>query len=217
MPSFIRFGVRRTLLAAIAALVLGGTAIGVAAAQQSPPSSPQAQNGGRGAQFLAALAKRLNISTDQLQQAMAGARQDVGLPANQGGPGGNPGGPGGNFRGPGGRGMFLRGEFQAAATALGLTPQQLMQQLPGHSLADVAASNGKTTDVLVTALTDAANQQIATAVSNQRLTADQAATIEQNLSTRIQQAVTRTFPNHPAGVRGGPGSVPLPGAGGQST
>src|SRR5437868_6062228 len=98
------FSLKRGLAAGGAVLVLGGSAVGIAAAQTAPAATP-----GSGAQatpagyqaFVDALAKRLGITSAALQTAIGQARTDAGLPASGGfGPGGGPGG----FGGPGGRG-----------------------------------------------------------------------------------------------------------------
>src|ERR687886_2296874 len=117
MQSLLSTSGRRMLLGLGATVVLVGAAVGVAAAQQSPAPSPspgtttQQQRPGFNA-FLDALARRLNINRDQLNQAISGARSDVGLPANGGFPGSGPGGPGPRAFAPG-RGMELSKLSQA--------------------------------------------------------------------------------------------------------
>lgn len=191
---------KRGLIAAAAAVALVAAALGVAAAQQAPQtqtptttSSAQTSPQPTRQAFLDALAKRLGITTDQLQQAMKDARTDVGLPAEGGfGPGfeghhhaGRPG-----F---GGRGLFHEG-LEAAAQAIGITPDQLRQELPGTSLTQVAQAHGKNPSDVATALNTAVNQRIDQAVTNGRLTADQAAQRKQEASQRIDELMTRTFP-----------------------
>src|ERR671932_92617 len=95
-PSFKRF--KRSLAAGAAALVFGGAALGIANAQTTTPTPAQSSSrpaqgqppAARQSAFLAALARRLGITTDQLQQAMANARSDAGLPADVGGVGFGP-------------------------------------------------------------------------------------------------------------------------------
>src|ERR1700736_1469978 len=104
--------VRRGLAAGGAVLVLGGAAFGIASAQAQPATPATGQQAPSGYQaFIDALAKRLNISSANLQTAITQARTDAGMPAGQGFPGG--GGPGRGGRGPGGF-----GDLNAAATAL---------------------------------------------------------------------------------------------------
>src|SRR3979411_684095 len=118
---------RRGLVALGAVAVLGGAAVGIAAAQAAPatPAAGQAQSGYQ--KFIDALAKRLNITTTALETAVGQARTDAGFPAGgQGFPG---------ARGKGGRGGEGFGvDLTAAATAIGITPQQLRTELAGKSL-----------------------------------------------------------------------------------
>src|SRR5688572_24304592 len=107
---------KRALAGGGAVLVLSAAASGVAWAQtptstrtptpQTTPTTPPPQGtpgprdgGQRMQQFWEAVARRLGVTPDRLQQAISEARTELGLPA-QGGPGG-PGGPGR----PGGRGF----------------------------------------------------------------------------------------------------------------
>jgi polyhydroxyalkanoate synthesis regulator phasin len=182
--------IRRIAVAGAAVLVLGGAAVGIAAAQTQPTATPASQSQTGYQRFVDALAKRLNVSSQTLETAVTQARQDAGLPANaQGFPGGA------GRRGPRGFG----GDLNAAATALGITSQQLEQELPGKSLAQVAQAHGKTAADVATALKNAAHQRIDTAVSNGKLPADQATTQKTQVDQRIDQMVNQVKP------QGGPG------------
>jgi transposase-like protein len=144
----------RVAVAAGAVLVLGGSAVGIAAAQQSQPTStPTAYQ-----KFIDSLAQRLGISSQQLQTDISQARQDAGLPQN----GGFPGGPGG--RGPRAFGFAPGANLQVAAQAIGITAQQLRTELPGKSLAQVAQNHGKSGTDVANALKNEANQQIDTRI-----------------------------------------------------
>ena len=298
--SILSPNLRRVAVAGVAVLVLGGSAVGIAAAQAQPSTTPSAQQSPY-QKFITALAQRLNISPQTLQDDISKARQDAGLPANgsgfpggfaRGGPRGfrggldptvaaqaigitpqqlktelqgkslsdvatahqkNPadvatalknaahqkidqmatarnlsadqvntmktqvdqhidqlmtqvmpqGGPGRAF-GFGGRGIIGQG-LDAAAQAIGITTQQLQQELPGKSLADVAQAHGKTAADVATALKNAANARIDQAVTNGRLTADQAATMKTNIDQHIDQFVNQTLPQRGPG-RGAPGA-----------
>jgi hypothetical protein len=188
---------RRVLAAGGAVLVLGGAAVGIAAAQTqpTPAAGQQAQSGYQA--FIDALAKRLNITPANLQTAIGQARTDAGLPAGgQGFPGG-PGGPG--RRGPGG------GEdLTAAATAIGIPADQLRTELNGKSLAQVAQAHGKSAADVATALKNAAHTRIDQAVTAGRLTAAQAATQKTAVDQRIDQQVNEV---KQAGGRGFPGGA----------
>jgi ribosome recycling factor len=186
---------RRVAIAAGAVLVLGGSAVGIAAAQSATPT-PQA-NGYQ--QFINALAQKLNVSPQTLQDDINQVRQAQGMPANGRMPFGGRGGP------RGGVGMGVN--FQAAATALGITPQQLRTQLQGKTLTQVAQANGKDPNAVATALKTDAHDRIDKAVTAGRLTADQGNTAKTNADKRIDQLMTQVVP------AGGP-PAGAPGAGG---
>jgi hypothetical protein len=189
---------RRVAIAAGAVLVLGGSAVGIAAAQSATPT-PQA-NGYQ--QFINALAQKLNVSPATLQDDINQVRQAQGMPAN----GRMPFGGGGPRGGAGPRGGFGMGvNFQAAATAIGITPQQLRTQLQGKSLTQVAQANGKDPNAVATALKNDAHQRIDQAVTAGHLTADQANTAKTKADQRIDQLMTQVVP---AGGPAGPGAGP---------
>jgi hypothetical protein len=204
---------RRGALGIGAALLLSAAGVGMVAAQQTPdatstPSGQQAPRPGPRA-FLDALASRLGITPDTLQQAITDARTDVGAPdVGPGSRGGFPF-PGHGWRGPG-PGVAL----DAAAPAIGITSDQLRQELSGSSLSAVAQAHGKDPADVANALKAAANTRIDQAVADNRLTADQAARIKDETAQRIDQLMTATRPAagadrpgrgmHPDGF-GGPG------------
>lgn len=186
---------RRGLAAGGAVLLLGGSAVGIAAAQSTPSPSPassaQTSQASPGYQrFVDALAKRLGISSAALQQAVGQARTDVGLPAS-----------GGFEVGHDGRGGFGK-DLSAAAQAIGIPASQLQQELPGKSLAQVAQAHGKTAADVATALENAAHQRIDQAVMSGRLTADQATQRKQQVDQSVQQRVNDVVPQGgPVGPR----------------
>lgn len=202
MHSIFSSTARRLFLGVGATVILVGAAVGIAAAQQTPtPTS--GQQGQRGQAFLAALAKRLNITTDQLNQAISGARTDVGMPAN----GAFPGRGRGPGAGPGGFGFGRGPELTVVAQALGITPDQVRSELPGKSLTQLAQAHSKNPADVATALKTALNQRIDQAVAAGRLTADQGNQFKQNGATRIDQLMTRVVPQGgPGRGRRGPGS-----------
>ena len=186
--------IRRVAVAGAAVLVLGGAAVGIAAAQAQPATTPSGQQTQSPYQrFVDALAKRLNISNQNLESAITQARSDAGLPAQ------GQGFPGGFGHGGRGHGRGFGVDLNAAATAIGITPEQLRTELPGKSLAQVAQAHNKTANDVASALKTAANQRIDQEVSAGRLTADQANTRKQDAATRIDQFVNQTVP------QGGPG------------
>jgi hypothetical protein len=204
--------------AAGAAVVLGGAAFGVAAAQTPTPATPTRPAGAaqvapdqREEQFLTALASKLGVTVDRLRQAVDETRQSLGLPdrGGFGGPGGH-GGPGG----PGGPGGFGRGgpSFTAAAQAMGISVDQLRQELPGKTLADVARAHNVDPNAVASALKTAAASRIDQDVTAGRLTADQASQAKQQANTRIDQQMTQQQPTggpgRPAGQPGSPRATP---------
>jgi polyhydroxyalkanoate synthesis regulator phasin len=190
--------IRRGLVVGSAVLVLGGAAVGIAAAQAQPAASPtgQAQSGYQ--QFVDALAKRLNITPANLETAIGQARGDAGLPAGAAFPGGK-----GERGGPGRGGA--RVDLNAAATAIGIPAAQLRTELVGKSLAQVATAHGKTANDVATALKNAAHQRIDQAVTAGKVTADQATTQKTQADQRIDQLVNQVTPQRAPGGRGGPG------------
>jgi AraC-like DNA-binding protein len=190
------FSVRRGLAAGGAVLLLGGSAVSIALAQTTPATTPTAatQSGPAGYQaFIDALAKRLNITSAALQTAITQARSDAGLPADGGfGPGhGGPGGPG--------RGGL---DLSVAATTIGLTQDELRQELATRSLADVATARGKNPSDVATALKNAAHTRIDQDVTAGRITAAQASQAKAQADQRIDQEMTQV---RPQGGPGGPG------------
>jgi polyhydroxyalkanoate synthesis regulator phasin len=196
--TFLPHPLRRGLVAMGAVAVLGGAAVGVAAAQAQPATPAAGQPAQTGYQkFIDALAQRLGTTPAKLETAIGQARGDAGLPT---GGQGLPGGPGGHK---GGRGFGV--DLNAAATAIGITPEQLRTELAGKSLADVAKAHGKTAADVTTALKTAAHTRIDQAVTAGKVAADQAATQKTQADTRIDQLVNQVKPV------GGPGRTEGPG------
>lgn len=178
--------VKRIMLAAGAAVFLAGGSIGYAVAQQGPNRGPSTQQPGRPANdaFLEALAGKLGVSVERLRQAITEARVEVGAGERR------PGRPA-----PLGRLRALVGlNLPVAAQAIGITVEQLRQELPGKSLADVARAYGKNPTDLATALRNAANQRLDQAVTNGRLTAERANEIRARLEQRVDQPMNRVVP-----------------------
>lgn len=197
---------RRTVVAGAAALVVGGSTLGLAYAQQAAPASQPTfgaagseQDGPKHQAFIDLVAKKLGVTADKLSTAMKEARTELGITG----------------KGPGhGRGM--RGgpvDFGVAAQAIGITPEQLKQELPGKSLAQVAQAHGKTGAIVATALKAAANNRIDQAVTDGKLTAEQATLRKQETATRIDKLVDHVMPPPPApGARPHWSAHPAPGA-----
>jgi hypothetical protein len=119
----------------------------------------------------------------------------------QGGFGGGPGGFGHRFGGM----MGLRDSITSIASALKMTPAELMTELrSGKSLATIATAHGVKPETLISTMVAAAEKQLATAVTNQRITQAQADTIKSTLTKRITDLVNGTLPKMGPGF-GGPG------------
>jgi hypothetical protein len=86
-----------------------------------------------------------------------------------------------------------------SAKYLGLAPKDLAAKLPGTSLGNIAAATpNKSKAGLVSALTAAANGDIAKAVSDKKITDDQAKKLRDGLAAEINTFVDRTWPTKPA-------------------
>jgi hypothetical protein len=183
--------IKKGLLAGAAFLVLGGAAVGVAAAQAQP--NAQTQTGPR-QKFLEALASRLHVSVDQLNQAITGARQDAGLPARE---------RHGFVPGRGGRfGAFLGKEADAVAALFKESTTDLRNELPGNTLADLAAKHGVKSDDVVNTIVKVADEQLDQTAQSRNIAADRVSQIKQKISERAQQFVTtHRFPARGSGTR----------------
>src|SRR4051812_34166982 len=180
--------------------------------------------------FLDDVAKRLNVTRDQLDAAVKGAaeaRIDAAVAAGkltkeQGdeakkrlaagdlpllvgpGLGGGPRGGGPGF-GHGGPGPFFGGfGLDAAATYLGLSEDALRTQMQsGKTLADVAKAQNKDVAGLKAAMKAAITKDLDQAVTDKKLTADQRTKILADVDARLDDIINNTRP------KGGP-----PGPGG---
>src|SRR6266513_1680880 len=86
-----------------------------------------------------------------------------------------------------------------SAKYLGLAPKDLLVKLPGTSLGKIAdATANKSRAALVTALSLAANDDIAKALSDKKITDDQAKKLRDGLAGEINTFVDRTWPAKPA-------------------
>lgn len=180
--------------------ILGVGAAGVSAVQAQTatptPNAQQQQRQNLRDKYLAALANRLHITVDQLQQAMAGARQDAGLPAAGQKPNGQ--------AGPGGRGFggFMGKQADAVAALFHEDRTALLAELPNKTLAEVASAHNVQTSTLVNTIVNTANQQIDQMAQQRNIPADRVAQMKQQVSERAQEFVTtHRFPAHDTGTR----------------
>lgn len=178
------------------AFTSGSSAVGAqdGTTTTTAPSAPKADKPDRSARIQETLKPLVDDGT--ITQAQADKVTDALIAAQpEGGKGGGP---------RGGRGGFGIG-LDAAATALGITADELKAELKdGTSIADVAKEKGvdlsKVTDALVAEATTRINEQ----VTNGKLTQEQADERIAQLKDRITSAVNGEFPaGGPGG--GGPG------------
>jgi len=218
---------RRLAVGAAGLAVLAGGG-GAYAAGSSPTTAKPADRATEQKAFLDDVAKRLNVTPDQLDAAVKGAAEaridaavaagtltkEQGDDAKQriasgiqgilGGPGLFGGGKGGHGFGPGGpgpgRGFGFRMGLDAAATYLGLSEDALHTQLEsGKSLADVAKAQNKDVAGLKAAMKDAVSKQLDQAVTDKKLTADEKTKILADLDKRLDDLINGTAPERPAG------------------
>jgi hypothetical protein len=117
---------------------------------------------------------------------------------------------GGRFGGPFG---FPGAGLGAAASYLGLTDMQLLQQLSaGKSLAEIATANGKTVAGLEQAITAQVKKALDAAVSAKAISATRESQILSGLSARLKQAVNQKgLHTFRAPAFRGPARPPAPG------
>ena len=93
----------------------------------------------------------------------------------------------------------VRGLLGESAKYLGLTQKDLVTKLPGTTLGKVADSTPNKNKVgLVAALSTAANEDITKALSEKKITDDQAKKLRDGLAAEISTFVDRTWPTRPA-------------------
>ncbi len=214
---------RKLVVGATGLAVLAGSGGAFAATQSSTPSPTKTKPaasvdlGAEQKAFLDDVAKRLNVTRDQLDAAIKGAaeaRIDAAVAAGkltkeQGeaakkrldaraplfGAGPILGGPRGGKFGPHGRIGF---GLDAAAKYLGLTEAQLHEQLrDGKSLADVAKAQNKSVDGLMAVLKIALTAKLDQAVKDKHLTEAQKTRILAGIDARLDDIVNNTRPAGP--------------------
>jgi hypothetical protein len=215
--------------AGLAVLAGGGGAYAAGSAPSSPTAAKPADHAAEQKAFLDDVAKRLNVTRDQLDAAIKGAaeaRIDAAVAAGKltkeqgdeakkrlesgagpilgfgGGPG--PGGPrgGGPGFGHGGPGFHAGLGLDAAATYLGLSEDALRTQLQsGKSLADVAKAQNKDVAGLKAAMKAAVTKQLDQAVTDKHLTADERTKILADIDSRLDDVIAGKAPKRPDGPK----------------
>jgi polyhydroxyalkanoate synthesis regulator phasin len=198
--------ITKRLVPAGLAGVLGLTGLGVAAVGAplavAAGTAPTAEAGvGDAGDRLQAITDALadlvadgTITQDQADKVAAALDESDAL---------RPGGPGG----PGGHGGMVPLDLDSAADALGLTPEELRDALAteGTTLADVAEEQDVETSTLVDALVAAGEDRIEQAVTDGRLTQEQAEDLREALPERVAAAIEMEFRgerDHGPGRRG---------------
>ncbi len=111
-----------------------------------------------------------------------------------------------------------RATWDAAAKALGVTPEGLRTSLEGgRTIAAVATEKGVEVSSVVTAMVDAAKSEVAAAVKNGHLTRAQADAMTTSLTARVTDMVNGVRPDHEEGVGRHGGHGPRGGDGDSST
>ncbi len=205
------------VVGAVATIGVGAYAVKTVLAQTAPTQTPNAQSPSSTASqyenlFLQNLAQQLGTTVDKLKAAITSAAGSVIDQAQKDGKitqsqadqlkqkvaNGNFPGPffggkgfhgGFGFEGHMGKGMF-GASVQDFATALGMTPQDLMTELQsGKSIADVATEKKVDLQQVTSKVLAAVKSRLDTAVTNQKMTQAQADQIYQNLSSNINTIV----------------------------
>jgi hypothetical protein len=115
-------------------------------------------------------------------------------------------GPGANTRpfGPGFGFGIVGDSLDAAARALGITPEQLKSDLAnGMSIADIAKRKNVDINKVIDALVADANARIDAAVKSGELSQDRANSLKSMIRSAVTAFVNNTLPKPPAGMGGG--------------
>jgi hypothetical protein len=182
------------LVGAVALLAGGGAALGASAG---------GDHSARCDQRLARIAERRGVSVEQLQ-ADAGARLLARIDAAEKS-GRISGERAANLRERVSEGSLcatrqvrariaIRGMLKAAAGFLGLDRQELRAELPGDSLASLAAKQGKSEADLEAAMLAPAKARLAKAVASRRLAQARADVILERFERAAERLATKEFP-----------------------
>ena len=201
--------------AVVAVLGLGAVALGGAVTSAQGDDGPVAT-------FLAKVAEKLGVSEDKLNTAVQEAQTEMideavaqGRLTEEQAAQMKEGIAGGDFLFPfGGRdGGWPAGAGipEAAAQVLGMTQDQVMQELrDGSSLAELAAAHGMSTEDFQAALLTQVRSQLDAQVADGKLTQDQADQEYQRIQDNIDSIVSGEAGLGGLGGPGGPGHGPPP-------
>ncbi len=236
---------RRWTIGIILALgILSGLAVFAVSAATLPGGDVHQVDGARRgpgqervSQLMERVAEKLGVTPDQLRQAFAEARGELGLGehgprAGRRGEGGDrPGGfrfrgqdgersgpPGGfQFRGDdgerepgrvgpgawGGPARFMQARMamgrqaEVAATTIGISREQLREELRGNTLEGVARAHGVNPETVSNALINAAREHVNQAVAEGHLTQERADQMLTRVTEMIQRMMTFQIPDGP--------------------
>jgi hypothetical protein len=198
---------RRMILAGGAALVIGGAAVSVAAAQQAATSAgnqdvvvysasgASGDPGQRRDEWMKALATKLGISTDRLQQAIEDTTKEVGFP-----PPPPLLAPSAMVGVPGAMVIKIASPFASAAKVLGITEDQLQkEQAAGKSLADIARAHNVDPKVVGDAIKAQRRADIDKAVADKTMTTELADRMRSHIDEEVDH-ILQAVPNGPDGT-----------------
>jgi hypothetical protein len=87
--------------------------------------------------------------------------------------------------------------MEIAASAIGITPEQLHEELRGSTLEAVARAHGVNPQAVASALQNNARQRLNEAVANGMLSQEQADRMHQRISQAIERLMTMEVPDRP--------------------
>jgi hypothetical protein len=90
--------------------------------------------------------------------------------------------------------IAARSMLAAGARFLGLDREELREQLPGNSLAELAEQQGKSVSALEAAMVAPAKARLARAVANDRITRERAEAVLEKLEQAAHRLATHVFP-----------------------
>ena len=194
------------ILAGGAALVIGGAAVGVAAAQQAATPTDNRDviffSSGSAAgvdpakhrdAWTKALADKLGVSVDRLQQAIQDTTKEVGFPPPLLAPGSVVGVPGAFS-------LNIESPFASAAKTLGITEDQLRkEQAGGKSLADIARAHNVDPKVVGDAMKTQRRADIDKAVADGALPKDVGDRIKSHVDEEVDN-ILQVVPNSSDGI-----------------
>ncbi len=214
------------ILALTVLSAVGAFAVSAAALPGSDTHQVRGERQGPGqerhGQFLERLAQKLGVTPDQLRQAVAETRSELGL-GERGPRAWRRGGEGGDRpdafrfrqddgeRGPGRSGAgplsgpppliparaMLGEQIETIAGLLGISREQLREELRGKTLESVARSHGVNPDALANALMSNVRNRVDQAVAEGRLSQERADRTLERSSEMIQRMMTFQIPDSP--------------------